>query len=216
MPRPTFRFEGGDEPPLQFVLATANPDKIVEMRHALDGLGVEILTRDDFPHIPAIIEDGATLEQNALKKARTVCAATGIRAIADDTGLEVPALGGAPGVHSSRYGGPGATYADNVAKLLRALEGAPAAERAARFRCVIAMVEPIGAELVVEGICEGVITTEARGKGGFGYDPVFLIPSLGKTFAELTLAEKDEISHRGQAMAHMRRLIRERFLLGES
>jgi XTP/dITP diphosphohydrolase len=185
------------------------------MRQAMRGLPVDLLTRADFPGVPDVVEDGATLEQNALKKARAVCAATGIRSIADDTGLEVEALNGAPGVHSSRYGGPGATYADNVAKLLRALAGVPDSKRRARFRCVVALVEPIGAELMVEGTCEGRITTEARGEGGFGYDPVFFVPETGKTFAEMTLEEKDAISHRGRAMAHMRRLIEERFLLHE-
>lgn len=215
MSGPTAMGEGKRRVPLQFVLATANKDKVVEMRQAMQGVTVEFLTREDFPGIQPVLEDGATLEQNALKKARAVCAATGIRSIADDTGLEVAALDGAPGVHSSRYAGPGATYADNVAKLLRALEGVPMENRGARFRCVVALVEPIGAEVLAEGVCEGVIITEPRGAGGFGYDPVFLVPRAGKTFAEMSLEEKDALSHRGQAMALMRKLIEERFLLHE-
>lgn len=198
---------------MKIVLATGNCDKVREMRHALDGLAIEILTRDDFPGIPETIEDGLTLDANALKKARELCAATGLPAVADDTGLEVDALDGEPGVYSSRFAGPGATYADNVALLLRRMEGVPKKLRGARFRCVIALVEPIGAEILVDGVCEGQILTEPRGDGGFGYDPVFLVPSYEKTFAEMSVAEKDGISHRGRAMARMRRVLEERFLL---
>jgi XTP/dITP diphosphohydrolase len=176
-------------------------------------LAIDILTRDDFPGIPETIEDGATLDANALKKARELCEATGLAAVADDTGLEVDALNGEPGVYSSRFAGPGATYADNVNLLLKRMEGVPEKARGAQFRCVIALVEPAGAEILVEGVCEGRILTEARGDGGFGYDPVFLVPSFGRTFAEMSVAEKDGISHRGRAMARMRRLLEERFLL---
>lgn len=198
---------------MKIVLATGNRDKIRELRHALDGLAIEILTRDDFPGIPETIEDGATLDANALKKARELCGATGLPAVADDTGLEVDALNGEPGVYSSRFAGPGATYADNVNLLLKRMEGVPEKARKAQFRCVIALVEPTGAEILVEGVCEGRILTGARGDGGFGYDPVFLVPSFGRTFAEMSVAEKDGISHRGRAMARMRRLLEERFLL---
>jgi XTP/dITP diphosphohydrolase len=198
---------------MKIVLATGNRDKVRELRHALDGLAIDILTRDDFPGIPETIEDGATLDANALKKARELCEATGLAAVADDTGLEVDALNGEPGVYSSRFAGPGATYADNVNLLLKRMEGVPEKARGAQFRCVIALVEPAGAEILVEGVCEGRILTEARGDGGFGYDPVFLVPSFGRTFAEMSVAEKDGISHRGRAMARMRRLLEERFLL---
>jgi XTP/dITP diphosphohydrolase len=198
---------------MKIVLATANADKVRELRHALDGLPVEILTREDYPGIPEVVEDGATLEDNALKKARVLCAATGLPAVADDTGLEVDALDGAPGVYSSRFAGPDVTYEENVRELLRRMEGIPAGKRTARFRCVIALVETNGAEVLVEGICEGMILDEPRGTGGFGYDPVFLVPSRERTFAELTVEEKNEISHRGLAMARMRRVLSERFLL---
>jgi XTP/dITP diphosphohydrolase len=198
---------------MKIVLATGNRDKVRELRHALDGLSIEILTRDDVPGIPETIEDGSTLDENALKKARELCAATGLAAVADDTGLEVDAIGGEPGVYSSRFAGPGATYADNVRLLLKRMEGVPEKERGARFRCVIALREPTGAEILVEGVCEGTILTEARGDGGFGYDPVFFVPSHGRTFAEMSVAEKDGISHRGRAMAKMRKLLEERFLL---
>ena len=198
---------------MKIVLATGNKDKVRELRHALAGLSVEILTRDDFPGLPETIEDGSTLAANALKKAREICAATGLMAMADDTGLEVDALDGEPGVYSSRFAGLGATYADNVNLLLERMRSVPEKHRSARFRCVIATVEPTGAEILVEGICEGRILTESRGDGGFGYDPVFLVPSHGKTFAEMSVAEKDGISHRGLAMAKMRKLLEERFLL---
>jgi XTP/dITP diphosphohydrolase len=198
---------------MKIVLATGNRDKVREMCHALDGLAIEILTRDDFPGVPETVEDGMTLAENALKKARELCAATGLSAVADDTGLEVDALDGAPGVYSSRFAGPDASYADNVRLLLQRMEGVPERDRKARFRCSIALVEPAGAEILIDGICEGRILTEPRGGGGFGYDPVFLVPEFGRTFAEMSVAEKDGISHRGRAMAKMRRLIEERFLL---
>lgn len=198
---------------MRILLATGNRDKVKELRAALDGLAVEILTRDDFPDAPDVVEDGATLAENARKKARELVYATGVAAIADDTGLEVDALGGAPGVHSSRYAGPGATYAENVTKLLVALEGLPQAARTARFRCVIALALPNGTEEHVEGVCEGTITEARRGSGGFGYDPVFLVTATGRTFAEMSIDEKNRISHRGLAMMAMRRLLEERFLL---
>lgn len=198
---------------LHLVLATANPDKILEIRHALARLPIEIRTREDFPGVPEVVEDGSTLAENALKKGRALVEATGLMALADDTGLEVDALDGAPGVYSSRFAGPGATYADNVRLLLERMRGVPREERTARFRCVIALVEPTGGAVLVEGVCEGEIAEEARGGGGFGYDPVFYVPSLGKTFAEMPLVEKDRISHRGLAVARMAKLLMERFLL---
>lgn len=198
---------------LHLVLATANPDKILEIRHALARLPIEIQTREDFPGVPEVVEDGSTLAENALKKGRALVEATGLMALADDTGLEVDALDGAPGVYSSRFAGPGATYADNVRLLLERMRGVPREERTARFRCVIALVEPTGGAVLVEGVCEGEIAEEARGGGGFGYDPVFYVPSLGKTFAEMPLVEKDRISHRGLAVARMAKLLMERFLL---
>jgi XTP/dITP diphosphohydrolase len=198
---------------VKIVLATGNNDKILEIRHALAGLPLDILTHHDFPDFPDVIEDGETLEANAMKKASVISAATGALALADDTGLEVDALNGAPGVFSSRFAGPGATYADNVRLLLEKLKGLSRERRKARFRCVIAMVEPGGVDVMVEGVCEGEIIEEPRGEGGFGYDPVFFVPAAGRTFAELTVEEKDGISHRGIAMGRMRRLLKERFLL---
>lgn len=198
---------------MRIVLATANRDKVREMRHALAGLAVEILTRDDFPEVPEVIEDGVTLDENAVKKARAVCDATGLPSVADDTGLEVDALDGEPGVYSSRFAGPDASYADNVQLLLQKMEGVPEGRRGARFRCVVALAEPTGADILVEGTCEGRILAESRGSDGFGYDPVFFVPGVGRTFAEMSVEEKDRLSHRGMAMARMRKVLAERFLL---
>ncbi|MDZ7374048.1 MAG: XTP/dITP diphosphatase [candidate division KSB1 bacterium] len=191
----------------RIVVATRNRDKLREICELLDADRFEILGLDDVQGVPEVEEDGATLEENALKKARVAAQVTGLPALADDTGLEVEALGGAPGVYSSRYAGEGATYADNVRKLLNELRGVPFEQRRARFRCVVALVHD-GVEEVVEGTCPGVITEEPRGEGGFGYDPVFLVPEVGKTFAEMSLEEKNAVSHRGKAFRAAARLLR--------
>lgn len=185
----------------RFVIASANPDKVAEIAAILAPAGVELRPRPDW--VPEVVEDGATLEENARLKAAAVCAATGEPAIADDTGLEVDALDGAPGVYSARYAGEGATYADNVALLLRSLDEAAAAgrtSRVARFRTVAMACFPDGREITVTGVVEGTIASEPRGDGGFGYDPVF-VPDEGdgRTFAEMTPAEKHALSHRGRA-----------------
>jgi XTP/dITP diphosphohydrolase len=185
----------------RFVLASANPDKVAEIAAILAPVGVELRPRPDW--VPEVVEDGATLEENARLKAAAVCAATGEPAIADDTGLEVDALDGAPGVYSARYAGEDATYADNVALLLRALDEAAAAgrtSRVARFRTVAVACFPDGREVLVTGVVEGTIAPEPRGDRGFGYDPVF-VPDKGdgRTFAEMTAAEKHAMSHRGRA-----------------
>ncbi len=177
------------------MLASANPDKAREMASIL--APVEVTLRP--PEVPDVDETGATLEENARLKARAVMEATGLAAVADDTGLEVAALGGAPGVMSARYAGAGATYADNVSKLLDALDGC--ADRRARFRTVTVVCWPDGRELMAEGVCDGVITTAPRGTMGFGYDPVFAPDgSGGRTFAQMTLEEKNAVSHRGRAL----------------
>jgi len=179
---------------LRLVLATANRDKAREIADALSGF--ELVPRPD--HVPEVDETADTLEGNARLKAEALCKATGEAAVADDTGLEVEALDGRPGVYSSRYSGPNATYADNVAKLLRELDGVD--NRRARFRTVAFVCFPDGREVVAEGVVDGHISTEARGDEGFGYDPVF-VPEDGdgRTFAEMTLAEKQAVSHRGRA-----------------
>ena len=185
----------------RFVLATANPDKAAEIVGILGsvlGDGVELLGRPT--DVPDVEETGSTLEENARLKAQALAEATGLPALGDDTGLEVDALDGAPGVYSSRFAGPGASYADNVAHLLEALEGVGAEARTARFVTVAAAVWPDGREILVRGAVEGTITTSPRGDGGFGYDPVFAVRELGgATFAEVGAEQKHAVSHRGRA-----------------
>jgi XTP/dITP diphosphohydrolase len=196
------------------VFASRNPDKVAELRHALLGLPLVVRSSIDFAHVPEIEETGETLAENALLKVRAVQAATGELALADDTGLEVDALDGAPGVASARFAGPEQSYARNLAKLLEALRGVPEERRGARFRTVVALRFPDGREALAEGVCEGRILRERRGTGGFGYDPVFLIAEHGRTFAEMTLDEKDSISHRGRAMRAARTIL-EDYLFSE-
>jgi XTP/dITP diphosphohydrolase len=180
---------------MQLVCASANPDKVVEIQQLLAGV-VELLPRPD--HVPDVVEDADTLVGNARLKAAALCAATGLPAVADDTGLEVDALGGAPGVHAAHYAGEGRSYADNRAKLLAELDGV--VDRRAAFKTVAIVVWPDGTELYVEGVCPGVITTEERGAVGFGYDAVFQPDEGGgATFAEMGPDAKNAISHRGRA-----------------
>jgi XTP/dITP diphosphohydrolase len=182
-----------------FVLATANAHKAEEIRRVLEPYGVELLAR---PHdVGDVDETEETLEGNALLKARALTDATGLPAIADDTGLFIDALGGRPGVYSARYAGENATFADNVAKALGELEGVGAPERTARFRSVIAVTYPDGSSWWVDGVLDGVILFSPVGAGGFGYDVIFA-PSLhpGTSLAQLTPDEKSAISHRGQAL----------------
>ncbi len=188
------------------VLATHNKDKLTELLPLLEPLGITIKILDDFPQIGEIPETGSTLAENALIKARTVHHRTGLPALADDTGLEVNCLGGKPGVKTGRYAGENASYDDNVEKLLTKLKTVPNTERSARFLTAIAYVD--GArELLEKGVVEGRIINERKGVGGFGYDPVFYIPQLGKTFAEMTTTEKSKISHRGKAFRKMKILL---------
>lgn len=176
------------------VVASKNPDKVGEVESILGVVGgFEVVRGLEWPDV---LEDEPTLQGNALAKARAVVAATGLEVVADDTGLEVAALDGAPGVHTSRYAGDAATYADNVAKLLGAMEGV--ADRSARFRTVVAWVSPDGAELTAEGTLDGVIATVPRGAGGFGYDPVFEVGGL--TLAEIPVSVKNRMSHRAAAL----------------
>ncbi len=188
------------------VLATRNLDKVREIKEILGSTEWEIVSLDDFPNTHEIDEDGDTLVENALKKARLSYDWTRLPSIGDDTGLEVDALNGAPGVRSSRFAGMDASYDDNIRKLLDAMKTVPANQRSARFRCVAAFVDG-RVERWVEGTCDGVILTERRGKNGFGYDPLFFLPELGKTFAEMTLVEKNKISHRGIAFRKIKELL---------
>lgn len=186
------------------VLATHNPGKIAELRMMLRELPIEVVPIAEVaPALSATIEDGETFEANAFKKAREVAEATQLVTIADDSGLVVDALGGRPGVRSARFARDGATEEENNAALLSQLTDVAEPGRTARFRCVIAMVDPfadLDRPVYAEGRCEGSIARAARGKGGFGYDPLFLVAGLDKTFAELEPAEKNQLSHRGKAL----------------
>jgi len=191
----------------RFVLATHNPDKAAELVALLAMPGVELVSLAGWPAATAPEETGDTLLANARIKARAAVAATGLAAIADDTGLEVDALGGAPGVHAARYAGPGARYADNVAKLLRELAGVPGEQRTARFRTVCIAAWPDGREISADGALAGAIADAPRVANGFGYDPVFVPNGETRTYAELTDAEKNAISHRARAAKAMRQLL---------
>lgn len=188
---------------MKLVLATANPDKVLEIA-AILGPEVELVPRPG--SVPDVVEDSDTLEANARLKAVAIVEATGEAAVADDTGLEVEALDGAPGVHSARFAGENATYADNVDKMLESLAGHPEpAARRARFRTVALTRFPDGTEVVAEGVVDGWIATGARGVAGFGYDPLFIpVDGDGRTFAEMTPEEKHAVSHRGRAFRALR------------
>jgi len=187
---------------MNILIATNNRDKVREIKQAFQMPALIIHMLDEFPDCPQVVEDGNTLFENALKKASMVAKFTGLPTIADDTGLEVDALDGQPGVYSARFAGEQATYAQNVAKLLEVMQSIPDSERQAHFRCVAVYYRP---DLMVteEGRIDGIILRNVRGKGGFGYDPVFYVPSIGRTFAEMDLAAKNAISHRGQAFRRL-------------
>ena len=190
------------------VLATHNRDKREELQEALSEFTVKILSLNNFPFIGEIEEVGQTLQENSMIKAKTVHNLTQLPVIADDTGLEVEALNGAPGIYSARYAGEDVTYEDNVNKLLAEMENIPLENRKAQFRTVISFVDK-DRELWTEGTIKGIIGESAKGKNGFGYDPVFFVPELEKTFSELSIGEKNKISHRGLAMKKFRILLRE-------
>jgi XTP/dITP diphosphohydrolase len=193
----------------ELVLATRNRHKVEELVALLGDLGVTIHTLDEFPDAPDVVEDGDTCEANAVKKARIIAEFTGLPAVADDTGLEVDALGGRPGVYAARYAGEDATYDDNCRKLLRELIGVPREQRTARFLTVAAVALPSDGVRTTQGILEGMIAEEASGTLGFGYDPVFLIPELGKTLAQLSAGQKNTVSHRAKAFTQTKDLLRE-------
>jgi XTP/dITP diphosphohydrolase len=184
------------------VVATRNGGKSRELRKFLEGFPVEVKDLNDFGPIPEVVEDGKTFEENAYKKASFTAKVLGLPTLADDSGLEVNALEGGPGVFSARYAGPGATDAENNEKLLESLDGID--DRGARFSCVISVAVPSGPALTYEAICQGTILDAPRGDNGFGYDPLFYYPPLKKTFGEMTLEEKSQVSHRGKAMMELR------------
>jgi len=186
---------------MEIVIATHNNDKLKELLKAFDShfSGINLLTLNDFRQVGEIIEDGRTLEQNALIKAREVFNLTGIPSLSDDTGLEVDALNGAPGVYTARYAGEGCSYYDNVSKLLEDMQTIPAPNRSAKFKTVIAYKDET-IEMTAEGVAEGTIARVSSGDFGFGYDPIFFIPEARKTFAEMKIDEKEIYSHRGKAI----------------
>ena len=189
------------------VLATANPHKAEEIQAILEDVGIPIQTLNEFPDFPGVEEDGITCLDNAVKKAKATAAFTGRWALADDTGLEVDALQGRPGVYAARYAGEHATYEENCQKLLEELHDVPLDQRTARFVTVVALSNPEGHTEIVEGILEGSITQEFQGTGGFGYDPVFYVPQAGKTLAEMTFMEKNRVSHRARAVINAKSLL---------
>jgi len=198
----------------RLVFATRNRGKVAELSDLVAPLGLEVISAAEVG-APDVEEDGATFEQNAVKKAREVAAAVRLPALADDSGLVVDALDGAPGVHSARFAGPDATDADNNRKLIERLRGVEANRRGAQFVCVMAFADPTGALAdavqVARGKCRGVILEAPRGQGGFGYDPLFFVPDRSHTFAELGAAVKNTISHRAMAMGRMQSFLRAYF-----
>jgi XTP/dITP diphosphohydrolase len=187
---------------MKVLLASRNPDKLREIKEILDLPGLDLVSALDVEGLHDVVEDGSSLEENAAKKARESAQATGLWSLADDTGLEVDALGGAPGVYSSRFAGEQASYVENCRKLLRDMP--PEAPRSARFRTVVALSSPSGIVRTVDGLCEGVIIDAPRGDGGFGYDPLFVPEGFSETFAELDPEAKNAVSHRGRAFRKAR------------
>ncbi|MBN2172404.1 MAG: RdgB/HAM1 family non-canonical purine NTP pyrophosphatase [Candidatus Krumholzibacteriota bacterium] len=201
----------GGAGPVRVVLATGNPHKVAEIRAIVRELDLPLEIVDPPAALPPVVEDGATLEANAVKKAAAVCRALGMPALADDTGLEIDALGGAPGLRAARWAGPEQDFAANVAKALGELAGVPAERRTARFRCVVALcMNPDAAPLLAEGRVEGRIAEAPAGAGGFGYDPIFYLPERELTLAEIPAGEKNRLSHRYRALAALGEKLRAR------
>lgn len=191
---------------MKLVLATKNRHKVEEMQNFLRDLPLEIVSLDAYPNI-VLREEGSSLRENAMHKARTVTAVTKEWALADDTGLFVDALGGRPGIFSARFAGEKATFEDNVDLLLKEMDGMKEKDRTAYFSCVLALAHADGREVVVEGRLEGLITRQPSGEKGFGYDPIFFLPDRGQTLAQLSLEEKNKISHRGMALFKMKGIL---------
>jgi XTP/dITP diphosphohydrolase len=188
----------------KLILATRNKGKLKEIQVLLSDLDIDIMSLDQAENAPHVVEDGKTFMENAFKKARVIAEATGIMALADDSGLEVDALDGAPGVHSARYSGENASDASNNEKLLADLEGVSSGKRSAHFSCVIIVYHPSGRGISTEDRCEGEITKKFIGDRGFGYDPVFYLPSINRTMAQLSPEEKNSLSHRGKALKKLK------------
>ncbi len=196
--------------PERLAIASRNPGKIREIRAICADWPVRWVTAEDRPDWPEVEETGETYLDNALVKARAVGAALDLAAVADDSGIEVDALGGRPGPRSARFAGLGASDEENLAKLMRAIAGVPGGGRMARYRCIAAIVRPGGEVRHAEGVCEGTLASKRRGAGGFGYDPIFVPEGWDRTMAELSASEKDRISHRGRAFRELRRILASR------
>jgi XTP/dITP diphosphohydrolase len=194
---------------MRLLLATRNPGKLHEFAELLAGLPLELVSLSQLGIEEEIPEAGASFRENAILKAAGYAAAGGLVTLADDSGLEVKSLGGAPGIQSARWAGPDATDQDRIRLLLARLRDVPCEERQAQFRCVVAIASPNGQVVTTEGTVQGLIIDEPRGSEGFGYDPIFLLPALGKTMAELSREEKNRISHRAQAVRAARPLLEE-------
>jgi XTP/dITP diphosphohydrolase len=188
---------------LALLIGTKNRGKLVEIQSILAGLDLKLLPLTDYLQAPDVVEDGLTYRDNAIKKARTIAAWSGQLTLAEDSGLEVAALGGQPGIFTARFGGPGLSSHERCLYLLERLRRVPDDQRQAAFRCVAVLMDPTGRMTVREGRCAGVIGRDLRGEGGFGYDPLFFLPQYGCSLAELAAAEKDVISHRAQAIRAM-------------
>jgi XTP/dITP diphosphohydrolase len=194
--------------PDKILIATTNQGKIAEIRNLVKGLPAVFLSLSEVPDVPEVVEDGATFEENALKKARAIAQATGMVTLADDSGLCVDALGGRPGVLSARYAGENASDEEKYVRILQEMQNVPDSERSARFECALALVVPDGEEVIFRGICEGRITREPRGSSGFGYDPIFYFEEAGCTFAEMDRESKNQVSHRGRALREFAEFLR--------
>ncbi|MCL1949779.1 MAG: XTP/dITP diphosphatase [Turicibacter sp.] len=193
----------------EIMIATKNPGKVKEFEHIFKPFGVTVKSLFDFPEVEDIEETGTTFEENALLKARSIAQSQNIVVLADDSGLEVDALSGRPGVYSARYAGPGRDDAANIEKVLKELEGIPNQNRGARFVCCLAMAMPTGEEYVVRGTCPGIIATSCTGDEGFGYDPIFYLPELGKTMAQIPKSQKNVLSHRANAFVQLQEILQQ-------
>lgn len=196
----------------KLLVASSNKGKIEEIKDHFKELNFKFVTPDQFNNLEEVIEDGVTLEENALKKARDRAYKTNLLSLADDTGLEVDYLNGKPGIYSARFASENATYEENNDKLLELLEDVPYEKRTAQFRTVVAVVDPIEEkEYTVSGLCKGYILEKRRGDQGFGYDPLFYVPEYDKTFAEMTVSLKNKISHRANALEKMKKVLKSRY-----
>jgi XTP/dITP diphosphohydrolase len=200
---------------MRILIATKNEGKVDEFRSMFNKSDIEVVSLMDIGELPDVEETGTTFEENAILKAETICSIVNIPVISDDSGLEIDALDGRPGVFSARYAGTHKSDEENMQKVLEEMKEIPGAIRSARFICALALARPGKGTIVVEGVCEGEILEEKRGDKGFGYDPIFYLPHLNRSMAQLTKDEKNQISHRSQAMAKLKQYIRQEDMVWE-